>query len=66
MDVQPCLHITYTMSRKGVKRLSVDVPEALMDRLDAECERTYKNRTEVVKDWLLTLPEARSVKEPDK
>jgi metal-responsive CopG/Arc/MetJ family transcriptional regulator len=54
------------MSRQGVKRLSVDIPEALMNRLDAECERTYKNRTEVVKDWLLTLPEAPPIKESDK
>jgi metal-responsive CopG/Arc/MetJ family transcriptional regulator len=45
-----------------MKRLTVDVPEELMERLDAYCQENFINRTNAVRQWIRTLPLEKPIK----
>jgi metal-responsive CopG/Arc/MetJ family transcriptional regulator len=45
-----------------MKRLTVDVPEELMEHLDAYCQENFINRTNAVRQWIRTLPLEKPIK----
>jgi metal-responsive CopG/Arc/MetJ family transcriptional regulator len=45
-----------------MKRLTVDVPEELMEQLDAFCQENFINRTTAVRQWIRSLPLEKPIK----
>jgi len=45
-----------------MKRLTVDVPEELMELLDLYCKQNFINRTTAVRQWMKDLPVEKPMK----
>jgi metal-responsive CopG/Arc/MetJ family transcriptional regulator len=49
-----------------MKRLTVDVPEELMELLDLYCKQNFINRTTAVRQWIKDLPVEKPMKRKKK
>jgi metal-responsive CopG/Arc/MetJ family transcriptional regulator len=49
-----------------MKRLTVDLPEELMEQLDAYCKENFINRTTAVRQWIKSLPLEKPMKRKKK
>jgi predicted DNA-binding protein len=54
------------MASDEIKRVTFKLPRSEYERLEAYCEKTYRGKTEILREFIRTLPEPEPKSESEK
>lgn len=54
------------MTSEEIRRISIKLPQSEYERLEAYCEKTYRGKTEILREFIRTLPEPEPKSESEK
>ena len=45
------------MASEEIRRISIKLPQSEYERLEAYCEKTHRGKTEIIREFIRSLPE---------
>jgi predicted DNA-binding protein len=56
------------MASEEIRRISIKLPQSEYERLEAYCEKTHRGKTEIIREFIRSLPnpEPKSEKKSEK
>ncbi len=54
------------MASEEIRRISIKLPQSEYERLEAYCEKTHRGKTEIIREFIRSLPEPESEKKSEK
>ena len=54
------------MASDEIRRISIKLPQSEYERLEAYCQKTHRGKTEIIREFIRTLPEPEPESESEK